>query len=910
MPGVTVTVENEGTGSSQMTVTDARGDYQLRGLLRGRYSVTAAIQGFKPVRKVNIEVALDSDVRIDLAMEAGTVEESIVVTGEAPIIEGRRTEVAGNVSEVQIKVLPVAGRQWMDLATLLPGTGQDAIRARYYNNVNVGTGFRGAGNSGFYVDGVGNNRTQTGEPRQDFPQDAIAEFKLHGFNARSRFGFAQGGSLSTVTKGGTNQFHGSAFDFYRNKSLNSRTIFETTKPDYSRHQFGGSLGGPVIRDRAHFFGSVEYTDEKEFATVNTGGLFPQEEGTFERPNWVLMMIGRYDQVITQKHRFFTRVAGDMGEKKFLDIGGTRALDFGSTFAAPAYSVVAGETWTIGNKTLNDFRIQFAKATYQGWPSGAIKWTKEGQFPQERVDSLPDIILRPSLTKGTGRSFLGPERWVELKNDFAHVIGQHEITIGTDLNWIQWNPDNMGIGRTWRFSTDAPFDPNNPATFPFQFEQRLAPTYDELRVTQNVVYLDDTWMVGNELTLTLGVRYEWQTGVYNTNLLERTVPEIRLVDRVVRPGGELDPSLFPFYDKSTRGDWNNFAPRLGFAWNIGGDARQVLRGGYGLFYNKYHTGSARTELNPRSLLVIIRNPSYPDPYQGRDPFALAAQELNFGILANDIRNPYAHQFSLGYSRQIGSHVGVNVDGTFANGGNQTTSIDRNYFATPEDRARGRRPFPAYARVTESRTHGALRYRALELKIDRRMANRWQLLGSYTLAWARDDGEGRAAEPFDTGAEYGFSDADRRHRVVVSGIAEPFGGIQIGAVVRYQSSLAFDVTAGTDLNRDGVSNDRPPGITRNQGCRDLNLDLVNNHRTASGRTPVSSVNCDGYLNVDLRVAKSFRLRGQQGLEAIFQVFNLVNRANYLPVIGNAFSPLFGQSTEVRSPRQMELAMRFSF
>lgn len=911
LPGVTLTATNEATGFNQIVVTNERGEYEFRSLPRGPYRVDAELLGFNTITRSNLTVGLDTRLQLDLRLEVGSLEETIVVVGEVPVVESRSAEVAANITETQIQTLPVQGRQWIDLATLLPGTGQDAIRARYYNSVNIGAGVNFYSN-GFYVDGVNNNWQQQGEPRQDFPQDSIAEFRVHAFNARSVYGFAQGGVLSTVTKSGTNQVRGSLFEFYRTKALNSRTVFQDEKPDYSRHQLGGSIGGPIVRDRAHFFGSFEYTDESEFFTVNTRGAFPEEEGTFKAPTWVAMGVGRYDHRISLDHRLFSRVGIKRNQKDFVDAGGTRARNTGAAFAAPAWSLVVGETWTISSRSLNDLRFQYAHATYQGWPSDpGLKWTKAGEFPQERVDSLPDIVNRPSLTKGTARSFLGPESRWQVKNDFVRLLGRHELTVGADLNWIRWTPDNMGIGRTWSFATDAPFNANDPSTYPFQFQQRLAPTYDDISSTEYSVYVDDRWQLSSDLTLNIGVRYDLQTGVFNTDLLERTVPEIRIADRVFRQGGRLDPALFPFYDGSTRGDKNNFGPRVGLAWNVGGDGRQVIRAAYGVYYNRYRaTGANRAEFHPESFLVIINNPSYPDPYQGRDPFELAAAVRNFTIQGNDNRNPYTHQVSSGYSRQLDPMTAMSVHGTYAFGRNQHTQIDRNYFATQADLAARVRPFPQYGQVTEGRTDGELKYSALELRLERRMSRRWQALGSYTLSSAKNDSETFPANHFAREGDYGYAEADRRHRLTASGIVDAFAGVQLSAILKYQSPQSFNVTAGRDLNGDGINNDRPFGVTRNQGCRGLDLDAVNTYRAANDRAAVSGVQCPSYLALDLQFSRHFNLGGERRLEAIFQVFNVTNRANYFPPVGNALSPLFGQSLQVASPRQMELAVRFRF
>ncbi|HXH06928.1 MAG TPA: carboxypeptidase regulatory-like domain-containing protein [Vicinamibacterales bacterium] len=910
LPGATVTVVNQRTGLTQVAVTNDRGEYRVPSLPPGLYSVTAELSGFAAVTQKDLTVGLEAQVRVDVVLELASVREAVTVVAESPLVDTRSTSVGGNVTAEQIKTLPVTGRQWINLATLMPGTGQDAIRAQFYNSVNIGAGINFYSN-GFYVDNVTNNWQQQGEPRQDFPQDSIAEFKVYSFNAPPVYGFAQGGYLSAVTKSGTNEFHGDVFEFYRDKSLNARTVFQTAKPDYRRHQVGGALGGPVVRNRAQFFGSYEYTGESLFITVYTRGIHPQYEETFKAPQWNHMFVGRFDQTINAQHRLFVRYALQRNLLSYTGAGGIAARSAGSNFSAPRDAVVVGETWVLSKNTVNEFRFQRAMATYIGWPSvPGLKWTRAGAFPQERLASLPDVITRPTLRLGNLSSFIGPERRIELKDDLTYIAGSHELAVGVDLNWILWTPDNFGSNRQFSFATDAPFDPGNRATYPFNFQQRLSPTFDDVPSTEHSLYVGDTWRPTSRLTINGGLRYDVQTGVWNENLLEHPQPEVKLVDRVLRPAGRLDPALFPFYDASTRGDWNNFGPRVGMTWDVFGTGRQTIRAAYGLYYNRYRANPQRAELSPLQLLVIIANPNYPDPYQGRDPFELAAAVRNITIQGNLNRTPYTHQVSAGMTRQLGSNMAVSLDGTIANGSRQHTTIDLNYFADPTARAARIRPNPRFGQVQENLTDGTLRYRAVELRVNRRMADRWQLMGSYTLAYAKNTNEGLPADHFDRGAEYGWADADRRHRLTVSGIAQLFYGIQASAIVRYQSSLAVNITAGRDLNGDTITNDRPPGITRNTGCRGLDLAAVNAYRQANNLAPVSDFFCGGYASLDVQASKTVRLGGQRNLEIILQIFNVTNRSNYTPAVGNALSPLFGQSQAVASPRQGEVAVRFNF
>ena len=916
LPGVQVTAVHQATGSERATQTDARGSYSLPRLTVGVYTVTAQIQGFRTETQEGFTLQVGQGLALNFALELAPVAESVTVTAETPLVEVRQSEIATNISDVQIENLPVRSRQWLNLATLAPGTGQDAIRGQFYNSVNIGAGVNFYSN-GFSVDGVSNNWQQQGEPRQDFPQDGIAEFRLHGSNARAEFGFAQGGYINVVTKSGTNDFHGSVFYYGRSKALNSREFFQDEKPEFRRHQYGGSIGGPVVKDKAHFFLSLERTDESSFFTVNTGGVFPEEEGTFERPDWNWMALLKYDQVLNQNHRLFVRYAQQDNQLSFRGAGGIRARSNSSNFGAPRTSIVIGETWVINENTLNDFRLQWAKATYIGWPTGDPRdlHSTPGFFPEARVN-LPDIITRPSLRTGNQSQFLGPERHFQIKNDLSHYFGKHELKVGVDLTWIDWEPDNLGISRQFTFATDAPFDPNDPSTFPDRFTQRLLPRFDDFPNTEHSLYIDDTWTVTNKLTLNLGLRYDWQTGVWNENLLELDFPEIKVIDTVVRPAGRADPALFPLFDGSNRGDWNNLAPRLGFVWDPVGEGRQTIHGAYGVYYNRYRAnGSPRGERNPRDLRVVINDPSFPDPYEGQDPFEVAAAQANFTVQGNENRTPYTHQASLGYTQQIGNDYSVEVSGVFANGFNQHTNIDGNYFLTPEDRAAGIRADTQFGRVTTGLTDGEMEYRSLQAKVQRRFADGWQILGSYTLASAKITSESLndgPADHFDRGAEFGYASSDRRHRLTISGLVELPWGFVTSGILNYWSSLPFDVSAGRDLNGDGLGSDRPPGVTRNQGCRGVSLDGVNSYRSASGLDSVTGIDCPSYYSLDWVLLNRIPFGGQYSVELIFQVFNLTNRSNFAPPVDNSLSSSFGQSLRVGvgSARQMELAARFRF
>ncbi|HWT45013.1 MAG TPA: carboxypeptidase-like regulatory domain-containing protein, partial [Vicinamibacterales bacterium] len=259
LPGVTVTAKNDATGLTRSTVTEADGQYRVAALPPGEYSLRAELSGFGVEERHSIVLVIDQNAIIDFTLKPAALTESVTVQGETPIVDTTKSDVSTAVSTAQIQDLPVASRRWIDLAMLTPGTSQDNIRGFFYRgNVNVGGGTREYSN-GFVVDGVNNTWAEMGEPRQNFAMDAIQEFKVSTSNYKAEYGLATGGLLTVVTKSGTNQLHGSGLMFFRDASITAKEYFQATKPDYRRYQYGGTVGGPIIQNRTHFFGAYEGT---------------------------------------------------------------------------------------------------------------------------------------------------------------------------------------------------------------------------------------------------------------------------------------------------------------------------------------------------------------------------------------------------------------------------------------------------------------------------------------------------------------------------------------------------------------------------------------------------------------------------------------------------------------------------
>ena len=253
IPGASVTARNQDTGLARTSVADHTGTYRVAALPPGTYSLTVELAGFNTEVRSDILLAIDQTATINVTLKLAAVKETVTVTGESPIVDSTRSDVATSITSQQIQDLPVASRRWIDLALLVPGVSQDNIRAQFWRgNVNVGAGGREYSNA-YLVDGVDNRWAEMGEARQNFAMDSIREFKVATSTYKAEYGLATGGVVSVVSKSGTNEVRGSGFVFFRDKALTARTFFEQVKPDFRRYQYGASVGGPIVRDRTHFF---------------------------------------------------------------------------------------------------------------------------------------------------------------------------------------------------------------------------------------------------------------------------------------------------------------------------------------------------------------------------------------------------------------------------------------------------------------------------------------------------------------------------------------------------------------------------------------------------------------------------------------------------------------------------------
>ena len=922
LPGVTVTAKNQDTGLTRGAVIEALGDYRLPALPPGTYSVTAELAGFTRETRSDILLVIDQMAIVDFTLKPAGVAETITVAGESPVVDPTASTVATSISNSQIQNLPVGSRRWIDLAMLTPGTSQDNIRGFFYRgNVNVGAGTREYSN-GFLVDGVNNTWAEMGEPRQNFAMDSIREFKVSTSNYKAEYGLATGGLVTVVSRSGTNELHGSGLLFFRDKALTAKTVFEDERPDYRRYQYGGTIGGPIVRDKTHFFVAYESTNENQFFTAATGGIWPEYEGTFQSAQDRWTYTAKADHQLAHNQSVFLRWAQENEYRPIITVatsfGHATAPSASFDFTVPRHSLVLGHTWVMTDKALNDFRFQNAFSKYEVAPPYSHGSWDAGDFGHDRLRYCAPQFSYPSILIGGCNTQMGPEgRW-EIKNDFSYLVtswgGIHQWKTGFDYNYITFQADGGPFG-TWMFPKDAPYNANDQSTWPTQYTDSL-PNYADIRVNHLSAYVQDDWKPRRGVTLSLGLRYDVQLGVFNEDLPGLLA---KIQDKLGRDGSY--PLEIPFHKGyRSRGDHNNWGPRIGVAWDPTDTGRTNVHAAYGRFYDNIRTLTNFGELTwPQSKQIIIRNPDFPDPFQGRprDQF-LSTAAPNITVGSHDQVNPYAHQFNVGLSHMLTREIALTADMTLVDRYSDRDTVDLNL---PDQTTRAR-PYPQFGRVSFWQSTADNTYRALLLKVEKRHTNRYQFLVSYTLSKAQDDSFTNAFSD-----RYGYvrferySTADRRHRLVTSGIAQlPFDA-QVSAILDLRSALPFGPTTSFDLNTDGYTGDLPPGVLPGSGCRRLDLNAVNAFRVARNLTPVSEVSCPGFVNLDVRFSKSLFVSGHR-VEFIAQLFNVFDRANFnIPNTnigaGNDLSgrPLFGQSTSIlpniNAPsRQVEFAIRYQF
>jgi hypothetical protein len=922
LPGVTVEVSNVDTGLDRRAVTDDAGRFRFDLLPSGNYEIKAELEGFKTEIKRGINVTLGSSVRLDFDLQLSAVEEEIVVTAEAPVVETTNPSVTSSVSDQAIANLPLVGRDFTDFIQLTPASvssnREDEV-AEGRGGVNIGA--RAIQNS-FNIDGSGSQSSFFGEERGGtrppftFSQAAIKEFQVIKSSYTLQFN-ASGGVINAITKSGTNDFHGEVFTYYRDDGFVEEDALGRDAEAFEQQQYGFAVGGPLIRDQLHFFVSydgqdftnpyfAEFVDFPEARTADwealTGLNYSTEVGEIPQTNDAQVLMVKLDWQLSDNHLLSIRdnwsdQEGEHLTSRYSNTGlSNNGLEENSF-----NSFVANLSSLVSDSSFNELIFQYAKEERPRSPN---------------VTSIPEVgIYRYRAAFGQNNflpNWLDEDR-VQVIDNFTYYLGDHTLKGGFSVDMVEFDD---GFCRycsgsysydEWEDSFAGANDGFLDGGLPYSYTQAFS-DYDGAVVFNTDywgLYLQDEWRANPNLTVTYGLRYDVQ---------KHDSPK------------ETNP-LYPDTGQIPDDD-DNFAPRVGFAWDVGGDGKAVLRGGFGYFYD-----NSPTLLDANAMLAngvrVQRFTCYPDPAEGVvcPTFPNVWNDISEveGSLYSDIfvfdpnfQNPETWRASIGYEREIMTDFSVGFDVIYAESRHLERKQDRNlvpdggytvYGAPTYDRNAN---YPQLGKIMTFVSDARQRYKALVIKARKRYSNGWFFDGSYTLSESRDQdsnersvssSSGYPEDHYNLAAEWGPSNFDVKHKIVMSMSYELPWDMLISGIIYIRSGFPYTAYHDGDLNGDGFYNDR--GTI-------LRGDEYYHYPRNSFRQP-------WFSSTDLRLSKAIRFGDDYELEIIAEVFNLFDRKNqwttrfdrtefddgeYIAVDD------FGQLNQVGTPRQYQLGVKFHF
>ena len=947
LPGVTVTLTEETTGLVRSVVSNETGRYSVLALQPGRYTMRAELAGFQTQQLGGITVNVGQALTINFTLPVGTLQDQIIVTGEAPLIEVTSTELGMNVSSAEIENLPMQGREQYALLQLVPGV-TPSLRAGSFDGAVYNANGRDAGSNQFMLDGQSNKDDRTMSlPQARVTVDSMAEFQVLTHEYGAEYGGSTGVVINAITKSGTNQFHGRTFYYYQDEKLNAQNYFlrGRPKPDNGSKQGGFNVGGPILRNKAFFFFNYERTKLNSAINVQ----FPEEAAplaTSYSTSYDVNLtnyLGRLDYQVSPSHLVNWRIVygpndgiGENAEEERTTRDGFRYE------RAPGELLWTGQwNWVIGSSMVNEFKAGTTREDL---------WIGDRRIFSPDFDSVPFDVATGAWP---GLAFAGVTDPLDLGAAQQHPdyragsrVDQSgaKLAINSFSEQFTWTPsrhtlkfgfgfsDNQGtfiqaqnqVG-TYTFNRNLPFDPANPFSYPIRFQATLGNIRFPIDDQRTYAFISDKWALNNKLTLNLGVRHDYS---------------------------EMTPQK------------DAFAPRLGLVYAP--DSKTAIRGAFGKFYEFASTAvqqfleagrviSTTTQFDTGQDLAADRGqiPAHPC-LQANNNAGFAAinatcramiNAARAGLTAGSFINPepvlpgnrrigFLYQYNVGVQREILANTAVTVDFIQSYGRDQTNRIDINEPRILPNGTYGR-PGPAvfdpdgtripaqarntnFRRVLEYTTSSLFNndYRALEMSVDRRLANRWSGRASWTIARARDVNaatlgnadivQRRVNDDLDPRRDFGLTNFNNTHAVTAGGNWNAWGGLGMGATFRYYSGNPVNETVGVDTNgdADAANFDRPMA-----GRDDLTRPIVSplDDRGVAIRNGIDGTN---KILLDLRVQYVHTLPRAHTVGFFWEIYNATNRVNFDNPIGNRRSSDFLRSVVADDPRSMQLGFRYTF
>lgn len=911
VPDATVTVKNLSLGVTRTNKTDQQGHYIIAALPpEGQYEISVQASGFAPQTRRGLTFTSGTDPVVDFTLKPGTVQETVDVTSEAPLVESSKSDLSHTVGTQQLVNLPDNGRNFFDFVSLTPGAvvqggGSGALTIN-------GQGIR---ELTILADGIPNQlreiRTLGGDlagANGTFSLDVIQEVQVITNNFSAEYGRSLAGVVNSITRSGTNDYHGDAFVNGRPGVIDAGNPLTKANPSLEREQWGVTLGGPIVKDKTHYLFNYEQTHQTQLANGITSILEPNPGSPLTVPFKELKLFGKVDHQINSSNRVDFRYSLVRSESSNSNVGGLNTSQRANNAADHTQNIEASATSILNPRLVNEARFAWTHDLF---------WNYQVSVG---IGLPPDFSRVGPAINRAGVGNLGPdpnlpqdlnEKGYTWQDKLSHTIGRHNLKYGGEATlYDRFVTFYNNFTGTYTFAAGTPvtYNPADPKTFPSTYTQAFGISGLNYKEWLYGLYVQDDFNVTRGLTLNLGLRYDYETLVHDTQ---------------------------------------NLAPRFGFAWDPGKNSKTVIRGGFGIFYATLESSLVNRESNngPNGIVTMSLTPS--DPLFPSFPNRFTSLPTGAKFVLSDVYipitrglstkdfpgsvgdqhgglrvNPYSEQASLSIQRSLTPNLMFEVDYVMVHGLKLLSTQDLNlppYFPVfpghtrTQAQADAQRPYGVPSRVPGPLgiAFGGFRrlllqestdqsfYNGMNLRLTKRFSNRFMLDGFYTFSKAISDsdnfreGSSEHFDPTNWKLDHGLADQDRRHNFSMNGVWQLPLGFQLSGIARASSGIHYSAGVGSDAMGIATTRaERPSGVGRN---------------TFTGPS---------VFNIDASLSKSFKIHDRQRIDLRFDLFNTLNHFNVTGI--NAVSGLditkpvatFGRPTATAPGRQFQFSARYSF
>ena len=938
IPGAIVTITNQATGVVRQTVSTADGTYFITAVAPGLYLLEAGLPGFAKYLRRDVRLDLGRTATLDVQLSVGGLTETVTITSETPLVDLTSKEIGGNVTNREVTMLPSVNGNFVGMVALLPGVISN-ISTESFGSDAVSANGLDSRNNNFMLDGANNNDDVIGQragSQARTPLEAVAEFQVITNQYDAEFGRTTGAIINAISKSGTNAFHGVAGGLWQDAGMTGKDFFVSQnglqKPNTQLQTYRANLGGPVVKDKAHFFFNLERVMIDRANTITIPAR-PEFNGSPVTEDRVWNTLARFDHQLSLNHTWAVRWLRESSPQLNQIVPVVLTVPVAVTLPVTVnasreendvdQTLVATLNSVLGGNRLNTLRVNF---TQEDVSFANANFNANGQ---DQAALNPQLNFLTFVDQQNAVAQARVNDAYQIDDTMSWFVsgfgGGHDLKFGGQYEYVgarSTAQDNAN--GTFSFRTDQSFNASDARTYPERLMIRVPGSLNRYQKAHFVAaFAQDKWHVSNRTTVSLGLRYDVE------------VQPISEVDNPAFP----DPAKYPL-------DTNNIAPRIGVTYDLLGDGRSVVRGGYGRFYDKTHFEliSAILTAGAFSDSFVVQFPANnvdSGPSNGvlpSDPMLSGGPTVNRALLStlyppgSRVKNtgtvnldnpdrviPYTDQITAGYERQLWTTISVSADYVHARARDQLMLQDLNPgLRTSTARTATLVRFdPTYVgAVNQPVNAGAIDYDALEVALVKRFASDYSFRVSYTLGNSRGNTTGafiptsgfQVLDDLNLDLNEGPTNVDRRHNLVISGqaLVPKTHGLTVAWVMRALSGSHFTLTdSTTDPDRNGTfAEPLPAGSYVSSGKNPFNVDFDGGRNGATG---------PGLFQTDLRLGYRLRPGTGRSLDVFVDVFNVTNRANFENPTGDRRSTDFLNLTTLRAgavPTTAQIGVRMQF